>query len=133
MQNLTKTCRQCRETKPIGAFAKQHTAPGGHRSECRPCRATADREYLLGKRFGITPADYDSMLASQSGGCALCGVKTPGGRWARFHVDHDHATGRVRGLLCHGCNVALGQLGDSAEGLLRAYQYVSEPTPQEAS
>jgi hypothetical protein len=59
--------------------------------------------------FGITQADYDDLLARQGGGCAICG-KPPGK--ISLHVDHDHGTGEIRGLLCLGRNNALGQLHD---------------------
>lgn len=52
-------------------------------------------------RTGISEAEYDARLVAQNGGCAICGT-TPKTR--RFHVDHDHRTGAVRGLLCHRCN-----------------------------
>lgn len=58
----------------------------------------------LRRAYGITLAQRDEMLARQ-GGCALCGTTDPLGRW---HVDHDHQTNAVRGILCHKCNVKLG-------------------------
>jgi len=62
-----------------------------------------ERAVLL-KKFGMTMADYDLMFASQKGGCAICGRTQK--QW--LSVDHDHASGRVRGLLCTRCNLALG-------------------------
>ena len=59
-------------------------------------------------QYGLTPEDYDRMLAAQGGRCAICGTDNPGGQGNRLHVDHDHETGRVRGLLCQGCNARLG-------------------------
>lgn len=56
------------------------------------------------KQLGVTDADYAALLEAQDGHCALC-PSTPKTR--RLHVDHDHATGKVRGLLCHRCNRAL--------------------------
>jgi Recombination endonuclease VII len=55
-------------------------------------------------QLGITDADYQALLASQGGGCAICDHPP---RTRRLHVDHDHKTGKVRGLLCHRCNRAL--------------------------
>lgn len=67
-------------------------------------------------RLGLTVADYDRMLAEQGGRCAICGADRPGaGRTGRWPVDHDHVTGRVRGLLCHPCNRAIGLLRDLPE------------------
>lgn len=65
------------------------------------------------RRYGLTVDDYEALLQAQGGVCAICG-DTDTRR--RLNVDHDHATGRVRGLLCNGCNTArLGKLGDSVE------------------
>jgi Recombination endonuclease VII len=65
-----------------------------------------DRQYK--KRYGITLADYDQMLRTQGGRCAICRSDTAGKKGQHFAVDHDHATGRVRGLLCIKCNARLG-------------------------
>lgn len=70
------------------------------------------------RRYGISQAQYDELLAKQNFVCAVCGVKPP------VDVDHCHDTGVVRGLLCRGCNVGLGQLGDSIEGLMKGIEYL---------
>jgi hypothetical protein len=57
--------------------------------------------------YGITLDDYEKMLAKQEGRCAICRTDRPGGS-GKFHVDHDHKTGTVRGLLCMRCNHTLG-------------------------
>lgn len=119
-----KACTQCGSVKPLSHFAQRASAPDGLRYDCRDCQAEKSRGYLLRRRFGITAAEYDRMLAEQGGGCALCRRSAPGGRWTSFAVDHCHETGRVRGLLCYFCNYALGVLGDSPESLRRAYEYV---------
>lgn len=83
-------------------------------------------EAQLKRAYGITRADYDKMFAQQNGRCAICGsTGHKGKRTAKLYVDHDHATGRVRGLLCHKCNGGLGALGDNEEGLRRALAYVT--------
>lgn len=65
------------------------------------------RERHLRYVYGITTADYDRMLAEQGGCCAICGTAEVGAARRYFHVDHDHTTGRVRGLLCVKCNTSL--------------------------
>jgi hypothetical protein len=60
------------------------------------------RDYMLRHRYGITAAQYDSLLEDQGGVCAICARSNASGR--RLHTDHDHATGKVRGLLCERCN-----------------------------
>jgi hypothetical protein len=70
-------------------------------------RAQKGRKAYLQREFGITVERYDEMLRNQNGLCAICG--NPGGR-RLLAVDHDHATGKVRELLCHYCNLALARV-----------------------
>lgn len=56
------------------------------------------------------------MLLDQNGCCAACKTDQPGNRYG-WVIDHCHATGKVRGLLCHGCNLALGNVKDNPETL----------------
>lgn len=89
-----------------------------------------NRAYMLSYRHGITADDYDTMLVNQGGVCAICGTDQPGGRRSeRFHVDHDHETGEVRGLLCNECNQGLGKFQDSVEMLRAAIQYLARSSP----
>jgi len=75
--------------------------------------------------YGFTPEQYASMLKSQDGKCAVCGSDSlRHGVIIGLAIDHDHATGKVRGLLCSNCNTALGMLGDSPERILALYQYL---------
>lgn len=83
-------------------------------------RTDENRELRRKRRYGMTNAEWNSMFESQGGKCALCREKPP------VDVDHHHGTGEVRGLLCRGCNVGLGQLGDSVEGLQRAIDYLKK-------
>lgn len=62
---------------------------------------------------GLTAAQYQAMLASQQGVCAVCRLPFPSPK--KTHVDHCHISGKIRGILCHYCNTALGSLGDSPE------------------
>jgi hypothetical protein len=73
------------------------------------------------KRFGLTVADYEAMLKAQDGKCAICGTVKParGNGHYSFPVDHCHKTGRVRGLLCHTCNVTLGRFNDCPEEIVQ--------------
>jgi hypothetical protein len=82
------------------------------------------RKHLLKKKYGISIEQYDQMLADQDHRCALCLSSEHDARGGRLAVDHDHATGVVRGLLCGPCNTGLGKLGDSVDGLRRAIAYL---------
>jgi hypothetical protein len=76
------------------------------------------------RRFGITEAELDALLAAQKNCCAICKSAKPygSGDWA---IDHDHVTGQVRGLLCSKCNLALGLLGDNPKVIASALRYVN--------
>lgn len=74
----------------------------------------------LKNRYGIDTDEFDRIRDAQGGACAVCGVRPTG----NLCVDHCHATGRVRGLLCHHCNKAIGLLRDSPEACRRAAEYL---------
>lgn len=84
------------------------------------------REKAWERRYGITRKDYNEMLWSQGGVCAICGTDTIGRGHKYFHVDHDHKTGSVRGLLCDLCNRGLGYFKDSPAFLERAADYLKK-------
>lgn len=82
-------------------------------------------------KYGITVDELNARLEQQGGVCALCPKDITGraaNGYSRACVDHDHATGRVRGLLCTACNSSLGQLGDDVAGLQRAIEYLRNDT-----
>lgn len=84
------------------------------------------RNVYLQKKFGITESDYEVMVATQGGKCAICGTTEPRGNGhKKFHVDHCHRTGLVRGLLCSRCNLGLGAFLDDVSVLQRAIEYLS--------
>lgn len=74
------------------------------------------------RSYGITVEEYEAMLEAQHGGCYICGAE-PKARRA-LDIDHDHASGKVRGLLCSSHNRAIGLLGDDPELLLAAHAYL---------
>jgi len=84
------------------------------------------------RKYGITISDYDALFEAQAGRCAICGIEKeawhPGagaaGRIKFLVVDHDHADGRVRGLLCGNCNNGLGHFRDNVASLLGAIAYI---------
>lgn len=85
----------------------------------------------LKKAFGINLHDYGHMLLSQNGLCAICArpeTQMRGGKVKALAVDHDHATGKVRGLLCSDCNQALGKMKDDRMILLSAVRYLDGHT-----
>ena len=71
------------------------------------------------------------MLANQNGKCAICATTEHRGR-GNFYVDHDHSTGKIRGLLCNPCNIALGMFRDSIDTLKKAISYLEYNLPTSA-
>jgi hypothetical protein len=140
----TKRCYGCLLVKPLTGFHRASDRSDGRDNLCGPCsnekrrkrrrspdlRRFADlpesRRFYAGltrKLKGrLTFEQYQDMLSAQGGVCALCGGVNPR---VRLVVDHCHETGRIRGLLCTGCNVALGRLGDTPESLQRVLAYLT--------
>lgn len=124
-----KWCPDCDTAKPFAAFCRNINGKLGLATYCKDChnargRETRQRlygggrEYHLRRRYGIGQAHVDAMLAEQGGGCAVCGKPDP------EHVDHDHRTNEVRGMLCFNCNQALGNVRDSVGVLGRLQDYL---------
>ena len=137
---MERTCRVCGTTKPLENFYKCNRKggnPEARHTECKECakaRVTAAhdperyRRDHLRRQYGITPEQYDEMLNKQQGTCAVCGTDTPGNsrRTTYFVVDHCHTTQKVRGLLCHQCNTALGLIKDNPETLAKMIGYLAQ-------
>jgi len=96
---------------------KEHAKGAKWRTE-HPGKA---RAYHIKSFYNLTIKDYDKLLAFQNGRCAVC-YSLPNGR--RLSVDHDHATGEIRGLLCQNCNFMLGFANDSIDLLATAINYL---------
>jgi len=82
-------------------------------------RGKASKRAFILKKYKLSEEDYNSMFAGQGGLCKICGkiLGTP-------RIDHDHSSGKVRGLLCHSCNVGIGFLQDSASLCKIAHEYL---------
>ncbi len=76
------------------------------------------------RRYGLTLDDFDSLVARQHNRCAICAMPGDQTTHGVLDVDHDHATGFVRGLICHNCNRAIGMMCDDAERLTAAANYL---------
>lgn len=131
-----KTCTQCHTPKPLEDFYPVKRT-GGHTSACKACTCVgakkwreanpelfrkAIRKNQLLRKYGIGLEEYEAMRAAQGGACLLCGGKPE----SNLHVDHDHGTGAVRGLLCRPCNTGLGMFQEDAALLRRAASYLEE-------
>lgn len=88
-----------------------------------PIEIRRERDQHLQRTYGLTLEDYEFLLVSQRGRCTICGK--PDGD--QLHVDHDHLTGRVRGLLCGNCNRAMGLFHEDAARFEAAGEYLRRP------
>lgn len=88
------------------------------------CFKESSRSRRLFWRYGITVKDYDSMLKSQGGVCAICKRESR----KRLYVDHCHTTGKVRGILCVSCNFAIGLMDDDISIIEKSIQYLQKWT-----
>lgn len=121
-------CSVCRYVKPIGDFFECHL-PRQCQGICKDCaksRASERRRTLDTrlKMYGLTREDFTELLGRQNNVCAICKQVPDSGPTKDFVIDHDHNTGKVRGLLCNKCNNGLGLLGDDITGVLSALQYL---------
>jgi len=133
-----KVCGRCEQTKPLDDFPRATGKLDGRFGYCTVCTRArngertpeARRRWHLKQKYGMTVEEYDELLARQGGACATC-RQPPPDRPRRprdplvfFPVDHDHRTGRVRGLLCFRCNTVLGQVDDDVELLQSLIEYL---------
>lgn len=138
---MTKSCNACGVVKPYTEFHK-HTnggTVGGVANTCKLCRnaqrmaqraqdPTSTKSIRERSRvwrlYGIREADLVAMREAQGGVCKLCGEPNKTKRGS-LHIDHCHTTGKVRGLLCHNCNLMLGHARDNVDVLKAAIDYLN--------
>jgi hypothetical protein len=118
-------CVWCKTWLPVGEFGVNRSKARGVNNCCKGCK----RDENLTNNFNMSAVQFDEMLERQGGACAICGTSEPGGRWGRFHVDHDRShVGEgilVRGVLCSLCNLGIGDLGHSQDRLLAVLDYLT--------
>jgi hypothetical protein len=149
-----KKCNNCNNSKELKDFNKDKSNKDGLEYSCRDCRnknrknnynnnllvnkeknkikarkfRKTRKDYLkdydLKRFYGIDLNEYNIMLKNQNFSCKICKTTNPKGRHNTFHVDHDHITKKVRGLLCNKCNVGLGSFKDDIIILTEAILYL---------
>jgi hypothetical protein len=132
---LTMVCSMCNQEKDISLFCKVTSPKNRNKSRCRKCLKESfdkyrTKEYYrrsnLKKNYGISVEEYNQLLISQGGKCKICESPNPKSkRYENFCVDHDHRTGKIRGLLCTSCNRMIGLVHDDIESLERAIRYLA--------
>lgn len=123
-----RKCKACRKAE----YKKWYTSPKGQakvKAYCKsynaiPKNKVRSRYFRIAKKFGISKKDFDIMLKNQNNACAICKKEEYDPRHKYLSVDHNHSTGKVRGLLCNNCNKALGQFKECPTIMLNAISYI---------
>ncbi len=147
-----KTCRECKLGVDQVIFPKHPGFKDGLDSICKKCKSEKERnryienretilakqrdrirngdgkKYDLKRKFGITLEQYHDMVILQNGVCAICKKVDED---IKLSVDHCHTTGKIRGLLCRRCNMALGLFGDDTQRMKSAIEYLGEASQLE--
>jgi uncharacterized protein YpuA (DUF1002 family) len=110
--------RYAEKADQIKQYQKKYKAENPDRK-----KQTQNKTHLK-MRYGLTPHDKQKMLDEQNNCCAICGVEFVDAK--ATHVDHNHDTNKVRGILCRSCNIGLGHFKDSTEFLLEAIEYLKK-------
>lgn len=110
---------------------KSHARPGYRERHAAYMRSYYRRDTMrwyvstLKKKYGMSASEYHGMLDNQKGGCAICARRDDGTKLKRrLSVDHDHATGEIRGLLCGRCNAVVGFLAEDPKRAHRVVAYL---------
>lgn len=112
-------CSGCERFIPIADWFVNRGSKTGLSSYCKECMRIKGAESYLKRRYGLSTSARQQVHESQNGLCAICRDASAA------HIDHDHDTGQVRGLLCFNCNAGLGQFKDSTALLAAAADYLN--------
>lgn len=119
----SKTCPICNIIKPLSEFFSYKI--GSHHSCCKDCSKSKSHIYHKNTyryaKYGITKEQFNELFKNQEGKCPICRTELK----KEIHIDHDHTTGQVRGILCGKCNKGLGQFNDNIKSLTNAIKYLS--------
>lgn len=137
-----KICTKCKKQKSLSAFHKARKGKHGVRGDCKECqqkynhkymnnRRTKEqskkwyaihpekiRQYNLRSKYNLTIEQYDTMFETQKGCCFICG-RHQSEFQHRLSIDHNHKTGKIRGLLCDNCNGKLGWFEKNKKKILQ--------------
>jgi hypothetical protein len=129
-----KTCSKCKLNKSLADFRRCRTSKDGHKPQCAECQRLDGKRWKAENRekvraqnkkdwrkwaYGLTNEQFSDMFQSQQGRCSICQTVM-----VKPNVDHCHKTGRVRELLCNGCNAGIGIFDESVERLQAAIAYL---------
>ena len=151
MPDLFKVCCTCKVEKSLSEFHNRVASQDGHGANCKPCHATYANKWRkqnpesvkqtaseyhakigpkklkeirrfawIKHNYNLTEIEFNLLLEKQNNKCAICFTEFSG----KILVDHNHATGANRGLLCHSCNIILGHAHDNVQILQNAIKYL---------
>lgn len=128
-------CFSCEESKPRSGYYRG--SRDGISAYCMSCTRSKTKAWArtpqgaelkiashLKRAYGISIGEFETLFSFQDGKCAICQLELVRGK--ETHVDHDHYSGQVRGLLCHHCNLMLGHAKDNPERLRSAADYLEK-------
>lgn len=136
-----KICNICKSSKPFFEFSKSNSPKGdGYQYTCKICNTIEKRKWREAnqdknrntkylRKFGITLNDVVAIIQQQNNKCAICNINIELG--SKTHLDHDHLTGKIRGVLCQKCNHAIGLFKDSTKVLKSAILYLEKHAKKE--
>jgi hypothetical protein len=146
-----KKCGRCKEEKPFSEFYKHKSRSDGLTWDCKECRKEYNKRYRhspeymrewrknnplksylynIKAKHGITKKEYDKLFEESNGLCSVCRkpeqLQWKDGSIKRLALDHNHKTGKIRGLLCNGCNRALGYIHDDPDIARQLAKYLEK-------
>jgi hypothetical protein len=113
----TQTCTKCKIDKDLDAYHADRRTGNRKRNVCIDCRQS-QRQVT-----NLSTFEYAKLLVDQNNACAICGIEATELK-RELNVDHNHETNKIRGLLCHHCNIGLGNFRDSTTLLSVAIEYL---------
>ena len=143
---MKRTCYICRIEKDINDFYKNKGQPSGYDFKCKDCKKEYNKNHKshmkesskiwadehkervkeisrkghLKRKYSISPEDYNRLMKQQNNKCLIC-HRIPD---KKLFIDHNHKTGKVRGLLCQNCNLMIGNAGEDINILLSGIEYL---------
>lgn len=138
-KTLFQECPTCLETKSLSSFKRGNRVSDGYTIQCKDCLNEQAKEYCSNEelsagyvaatrftqvkvKFGLSKEEYLDLMKSYPN-CAVCKISLKG---LKRCIDHDHITGKVRGVTCQNCNLALGAAHDDSQVILRAIDYLNK-------
>lgn len=122
-----KYCKKCDKDKPLTEFTRNSRAKSGLTSYCKQCNQILDFNKRLKGCYKLSSLDYENLMYSQDNRCAICGEYwKPDKQSRRLSIDHNHETGKIRGLLCRNCNTGIGMLKDNIQTIQNALDYLKK-------